>query len=405
MFLKQISTEMQNLPEEYILIIGAGSMATAIAYDLKTHQPDCDIVVLDKAEEAVNKLLANQNLKGDIHGVVGNGNDAEMMRKLFSKAIAAVGSAGYYLNADHTRIAIESNTHWVDLGGNNSIVDQQFALNERAKTAGVTVVPDCGLAPGMVSILAGDAVKRLDSVEELHFRVGGLPKQPEPPLNYKLCFSAEGLINEYVEPARLIEDGKIIETQSLTGWERVEVGPPFGELEAFHTSGGSSTMVDTFAGQVKVLAYKTLRYPGHLRNIKLLHDIGLFSSEPLEFSNNKTLSPRQMMGAVLEKAGWIDEDLIILLSWAFGYRDGKKVKVEYRMLDYFDPETGFSAMARTTGFSAAVVMNMILDGIISEKGVIKQELSVPPTEYLQGMAKRGLKIEIAEWKLPEDNPE
>ncbi|MBT7616452.1 MAG: hypothetical protein HN590_04120 [Calditrichaeota bacterium] len=396
---------MQNLPERYILIIGAGSMATAITYDLILHQPSYDIVVLDKDAGAVKKFLAHPGFNGKVHGIVGDGHDCALMVELFKNAVAAVGSAGYYLNTDHTALAIETHTHWVDLGGNNTVVEQQFAMSERAKAAGVTVVPDCGLAPGMVSILAGDAVKRLDTVDELHFRVGGLPKNPEPPLNYGLCFSAEGLINEYVEPARLIEDGKVCEVPSLTGWESVEVGKPFGDLEAFHTSGGSSTMVETFTGKVKTLDYKTLRYPGHLSDIKLLQDIGLLDSEKLSFGEDKSVSPRQMMCAVLEKAGWVSEDLIVLVSWALGVRDGKRVKIEYRLLDYHDPVTGLSAMARTTGFSAAVVLNLILDGQIEERGVIKQELSVPPDEYLQGLAKRGLKIEIAEWYTPDEDME
>lgn len=394
---------MINLPEKYILIVGAGSMATAIAYDLKVNQPDFDIVVVDKDVKALSTLLSNRELHDGVYGIVGDGTDDVLMRSLFKNATAAVGSAGYFLNANHTALAIESNTQWVDLGGNNTVVEQQFALSEQAKAAGVTIVPDCGLAPGMVSILAGDAMKRLDSVEELHFRVGGLPKQPKLPLNYGLCFSAEGLINEYVEPARLIEDGKIVEVPSLTGWERVEIGAPFGDLEAFHTSGGSSTMVETFADKLKKLDYKTLRYPGHLRNIKLLEDLGLFKSEPFTFKDKASVSPRQMMCAVLENAGWVTEDLVIMVNWAIGYRNGKKVKIEYRLLDYHDPVTGFSAMARTTGFSAAVVLNMILNGQTEDRGVIKQELSIPPEIYLQEMAKRGLKIEISEWYLPDSD--
>jgi lysine 6-dehydrogenase len=152
------------------------------------------------------------------------------------------------------------------LGGNNYIVDAQLALDEAAKKANINIVPDCGLAPGMVSVLAMHGANRFDETEEIHIRVGGLPQTPKPPLDYQLVFSVEGLINEYIESARVIRDGKIIEVNSMTELETLAFDG-FSALEAFQTSGGTSTLPDTFCGKVKELDYKTIRYAGHCQKI------------------------------------------------------------------------------------------------------------------------------------------
>src|SRR5204862_625335 len=131
------------------------------------------------------------------------------------------------------------------LGGDNDVVAAELALHAAARAKGVNVIPGCGLAPGMTAVLVAHAVARFDSVDEIHIRVGGLPLAPKPPLDYQLVFSVEGLINEYVERARVVRDGKVVEIESMTEVEELEFPQPFGKMEAFQTSGGTSTLPDT----------------------------------------------------------------------------------------------------------------------------------------------------------------
>lgn len=381
-----------------ILIIGAGAMGRAAAYELLRWEPRIPLAVIDKDNAALRQLTELTGEK-DVVTFEGDASNRDLVARSMSDSIVAIGAASYRLNLELTNAAIDHRVSWVDLGGNNTVVRQQFNLDSLAGEAGVAIVPDCGLAPGIVNIIGGDVFNRLDRVDELHFRVGGLPQQPKPPLYYGLIFSPEGLINEYIEPTRSITDGEIVETPALTGWEKVHVGPPFGTLEAFHTSGGASTMVDTFADKVKHLDYKTLRYAGHLRRIKLLADIGLFGSEHVDIDHGLSISPRTVMETLLSRLGWIKEDVVVLKAWAVGEKGNKRKRLEYTMIDYYDPESGLTAMARTTAFSAAVVARMIIDGRIKDTGVLRQESTVPAGEFFKELRLRGINMDIVESEI------
>ncbi len=385
-----------NQRNNHILVIGAGEMAKAIVYDLLNYDPRYTVTVVDNSLDALNRLTEFVGIEG-VSTIHMNAKDSDQVESLMSEAIVVIGAAGYMYNVELTRLAIKSGASWIDLGGNNSVVEDQFLLSDDAVNAGVTVVPDCGLAPGMVSVLAGDARTRMNKIDSLHFRVGGLPINPKPPLDYGLLFSPDGLANEYSEPCRVIENGKICEVEPLTGLEEVDFGAPYGKLESFHTSGGSSTMIDSFAGKVESLDYKTLRYPGHLKKIRLLYELGLFDVNPVTLNNNTKVTPRELLCILfVERLGWIKEDVSLLMGLAQGEKDGKKIKIKYQLIDQFDPKTGLTSMARTTGFSAVVIARMIADGRIKDKGVLRQELSVPSGEYIRELKLRDIQIEIRE---------
>ena len=384
--------------DPHVLIIGSGKMTQAIAFDFLNREPQYRITVIDRNPQALSRLTTF--LETDIIETVEcDINAQDILKEYFNRADVVVGAADYRVNFDLTELAIKHGACWVDLGGNNDVVKRQFTLSEQARLSGLSIIPDCGLAPGMVNVLAGHAAEKLDRIDELHFRVGGLPQDPNPPLFYGLLFSPDGLMNEYAEPARIIENEDVTTVPSLTGWERVHIGPPYGTLEAFHTSGGSSTMIETFSGKVKTLDYKTLRYAGHLRRVKFLSDLGFFSEEDFMFDDCDSVTPRQVTGKVLDKMGWVDKDVTIVVCWAIGDRDGKKIRIDFRLIDMFDRETGLTAMARTTGFSAAVVARMIIDGRIKNRGVISQETSVPPGDFVSELKDRGIEIQIEEKEI------
>ena len=156
----------------------------------------------------------------------------------------------YYFNLALAECAVEAGVHFCDLGGNTEIVFQQKALADRAAAKGVTVVPDCGVAPGMVNILAEYGIRQLDTVDSVRIYVGGLPQEPEPPLNYQVVYSLEGVLDYYTTRSWVLRDGKRTQVTALSEREPVEFPEPVGTLEAFHTAGGLSTMAFRYEGKI-----------------------------------------------------------------------------------------------------------------------------------------------------------
>jgi lysine 6-dehydrogenase len=270
--------------------------------------------------------------------------------------------------------------NFCDLGGNNDVVAAELALDAEAKRAGINIIPDCGLAPGMVAMLVAHAASRFDELEAIHIRVGGLPLQPRPPLDYQLVFSVEGLINEYIEPARIVRGGKIVTVESMTELEAIEFPPPFGKLEAFQTSGGTSTLPDTFLGRVGELDYKTIRYRGHCEKFKTMIDLGLCSGEA-----------RKVFSELLVRHLPHDEPDVVLIRVEVS---GGGRTLRYDIVDRFDAATGLSAMMRTTAFPAAIVALMMARGQTASKGALPQERCLNPDLFMRELAAR--KIDVVE---------
>ncbi|HUR97003.1 MAG TPA: saccharopine dehydrogenase NADP-binding domain-containing protein, partial [Pyrinomonadaceae bacterium] len=220
-----------------ILVLGAGRMGYGAAFDLVHNSPEVESVTVADFDAAKARDVAAKVGTSRISGVqIDAANYAEIVA-LMSGYDSAISCVNYWYNESLSKAAIETATNFCDLGGNNYVVDSQLALDAEAKAAGINIIPDCGLAPGMVSILAVHGAANFDEIQEIHIRVGGLPQDPRPPLNYQLVFSVEGLINEYVEVARVIRDGKIAEVESMTEIEELSFDG-FPALEAFQTSGG-----------------------------------------------------------------------------------------------------------------------------------------------------------------------
>jgi lysine 6-dehydrogenase len=276
-------------------------------------------------------------------------------------------------------------------------VNQELAMDAAARAAGVTVIPDCGLAPGMVAVLAEHAVRALDSVDTLEIRVGGLPQKRGGILDYSLLFNIQGLINEYVEDAMVLENGEPRVVRSLDDFETLEFPEPFGTLEAFITSGGTSTLPQTYHGKIRRLNYKTIRYPGHGRVFRAMMDLGLLSSDPVEIREGVKVSPRDVFARVA--APVLDQgepDVILMRLTAIGKRGRKKVTRTYQMIDYPDTKNGLTAMMRTTAYPATVVLLMLARDQVELKGALPQEKCIDPDRFLEELAARGLKIDITE---------
>jgi lysine 6-dehydrogenase len=377
-----------------LLVIGAGMMGSAAAFDMARSPQVREVTLADiqlgRAKEAakrVNKLTGAKKVTPRRLDVSRESDAAKVMRG----HAAALSAVPYFFNVGLARAAIKAGSHFADLGGNNTVVRQELAMDKQAGKRDVALAPDCGLSPGMASILAGELMRRnAGKADALKIYVGGLPQQPKAPFAYQLVFSVEGLINEYVEPARILRKGKLTMIEPLSELEEFRLDG-FPILEAFHTSGGTSTLPETFAGKVGECFEKTLRYRGHLALIRGLYDLGMFSSEKKKFGKIE-ISPRSMIAKLFEqKFAGDDPDVVILRVEAH-----QKQRVEsFTLVDRFDRETGMTAMMRTTAWPASIVVQMLASGEIAKRGAIRSELDIPAGFFVSAMSERGVRIEYS----------
>ena len=390
-----------------LLVIGSGMMGSAAAYDM-ARQGQVDSVTLADSNlklakdvaARVNRITNDKKVRA-VALDAAKEKDAARLMKGHDGALSAVP---YFLNLGLAKAAITAGCHFADLGGNNTVVRQELALAKQAEKRGIGIAPDCGLSPGMASILGGELVRRLDGrADALKLYVGGLPEKPMPPFHYQLVFSVEGLINEYVEPARILRKGKLITIDPLTEPEPFHMDG-FAPLVAFQTSGGTSTLPETFEGRVGECFEKTLRYPGHYDLLCELKDLGLFSNEKMRVGDVE-VAPRAVLSKVFEgKFAGKGPDLCIMRLEAHesvkapGVRGllGGKLKgrvATFTMVDHYDPKSDMSAMMRTTAFPASIVLQMMCAGAVSKRGAVLQERDVPADTFLEEIARRGIKIE------------
>lgn len=374
-----------------ILVLGAGRMGYGAVYDLVYNSPEVTSVTvadfdLKKVEEVAGLIGKDKVATHQI-----DVSDYDSVVKLMSDHDAAISCVNYWYNVELSKAALETKTNFCDLGGNNYIVDEQLAMDEQAKEAGINIIPDCGLAPGMVSILAMHGAKRFDEIEEIHIRVGGLPQEPKTLLEYQLVFSVEGLINEYIEVARVIRNGEISEVESMTEIESLEF-EGFPPLEAFQTSGGTSTLPDTFLGKIKDLDYKTIRYQGHCEKFKTMIDLGLCSSEEILVDYQK-IAPRKVLANLLTKYLPADEPDYVLVRLDFvGKKDSETKKLRFDIVDKQDEQTGLSAMMRTTSFPASIIAQMMAKGDVLMRGATPQENAIDSDKFVTELEKRNIII-------------
>ena len=372
-----------------ILVLGAGRMGHGAVFDLIYNSPDVEAVTvadfhLEKAEAVANAVDASRVMARQVDA--SNYDDAVGLMRGHDAAISCVN---YWYNVSLSKAAIETGCNFCDLGGNNYVVDEQLALDAEAKAAGINIIPDCGLAPGMVSILAMHGAAQFDKLDEIHIRVGGLPQKPERPLNYQLVFSVEGLINEYIELARVIRNGEITTVESMTELEELSFDG-FPPLEAAQTSGGTSTLPDTFLGKVKELDYKTIRYAGHFEKFKTMIDLGLCSSDEILVDFQK-VKPRTVLGELLQQHLPADGPDYVLVRLEF-VGDGKRLR--YDIVDKQDEATGLSAMMRTTAFPASIIAQMMARGEVFARGATPQEKAIDADKFVAELERRDIRIKV-----------
>ena len=357
-------------------VLGAGLMGKAIAYDLLQQKDTTRVLLADNNAEELKKakeFLCKDGKAIPLETKIFDANNLSEIENLFSNVNAAIAAVHYGFNLTFTKIAIKTKTHLCDLGGNNSIVDKQLKLSKEAEAAGISIIPDCGLAPGMVAVLVKWGLENFNWADTVKIRVGGLPQNPKGELKYERLFSVEGLINEYIEPVRVLRNGKIEIIESLTEIEGIRF-PNYEKLEAFTTSGGTSTLIETYKNRLKNLDYKTIRYSGHCNALKELQKSGLFKKEYFE-----------------KHLPLCTNDVTLVKIMFDGSKDG--VTMSQRELTIIDKaKPPFTSMMRMTAFPAAIISQMQAKEQIKKMGVHPQEMCVKSDLFIKELAKREIKI-------------
>jgi saccharopine dehydrogenase-like NADP-dependent oxidoreductase len=348
-----------------VIVLGSGKIGTVIAKDLSRTTEEIQVTLADidinRAKEASSIVEGSEFVQID------TGNRIELTNLLseYDLVLGALpGDYGY----DAIDAAIDAKIDMVDISFTPEV---PLKLDEKARSNDVTVVPDCGVAPGLSNILVGYSASKLDKLDEVKIMVGGIPETPVPPLGYTITWSVDGLIDEYIRPVKIVEEGIIVEVPPLSGLEEVEF-TEIGRLEAFFTD-GLRTLTNTMSG-VRSMWEKTLRYPGHVSKINLLKDLGFLSEKTIDVKGLQ-ISPRDMTAELLERNLWIPEirDLLVMRVEVFGQIDGDRKGFSHELIDRYDRANEVSAMGRTTAYTASTVAGILGKGLIEEKGIVPPE--------------------------------
>ncbi|MCL1600679.1 MAG: saccharopine dehydrogenase NADP-binding domain-containing protein [Actinomycetia bacterium] len=363
------------------LVLGSGIVGTAAAWDLVRRGHD--VAVADADIDTARTAAA---ISGADATLIDADHTAGLLKELDRFEIV-VSAIPYRFGLSVATAALTTGTHYLDFGGNPTIVASQKHLHDQAVDAGVMIVPDCGLAPGLANVLAEDLIASSSDgdIDSIQLRVGALPQEPVGAFGYQLAFSPEGLINEYAEPCETIRDGEYTIVEPLTRFEDVD-WERWGPLEAFSTAGGTSTMPICHVGRVRSLEYKTLRYPGHGHIFRSLLEMGMFD-EPKRIIGSVAVSPRAVLLEALNRTMPRGApDVVLVRVW----RDQNGTRTTRQITDV--AQGGFSALARTTAFPATALADLIARGSVDRPGVFTMSEAVPGSGLLPELFEVGIEV-------------
>ena len=366
------------------VVLGCGKVGSVMARDLAGSE-GWTVVSADPSEDSLAQVSGLE----DIETRCVDCSDQDVVRELAESHDIVLGALPSTLGYRAMETTIRTGTPMCDI---SFMTDDFLALDELAKEHGVTVIPDCGVAPGMSNMLSGWGVSKLDRADFVEILVGGIPRERFQPWEYKAGFSPYDVIEEYVRPSRVVENGEIVIKEALSEPELIDF-PGIGTLESFNTD-GLRTLVETL--DVPTMRERTMRYPGHIALARAFRDTGLFSEEPIEVDGVQVV-PRALLAKLLFPK-WtfepMEEDITVMRVVVEGELDGVPTRLKWDLLDRLDPVTGFTSMSRTTGFTCTVVARMMMDGTLKTPGVFAPEMIATEDGILDailaGLAERGV---------------
>ncbi len=374
-----------------IIVLGAGLVGVPMAIDLN-RDDKFRVTVVDYSDDALNNIKIKCPELTIIKKDLSNPEDVTALVSDYDLVVNAVPG---FMGFETAKAIIKAGTNCVCIA---FYEEDPFELDQLAKENNVTMIMDCGVYPGMGSALIMSVARKLDKVESVLTYVGGLPEIREWPSEYKAVFSPIDVIEEYIRPARYIENGFEVVRPALSDPEYIFF-PKIGTLEAFNTDGLRTLATTIDAPNLKE---KTLRYPGHIERMAILRELGFFSKEEsIEIKGLKT-SPLEMTAQVLFpnwKLKQGEGDITIFQSIIEGTKDGRRMRYTIDMYDKYCPDTDVISMARTTGYTATLAIRMIADGLYARKGISPPEYmgNYPEcVDYMQkGLRARGVNWEIS----------
>jgi len=376
-----------------VLVMGGGLQGTACAYDLLCNDDVERVRLADVRSDRLPPFLEPYARDRRLERITLDARDGAAVRATLRGMDACANALPYWFNEPISRAAIETGVHCCDLGGNTEIVFQQLESDGAARAARVSVIPDCGLAPGMVNIVAVAGIRSMDRAHRVRAYVGGLPQHPMPPLNYQIVYSLEGVLDYYTTPTWVIRNGRRTQVEALSDVEGIDFEDPIGRLEAFHTAGGLSTQPWSYEGRIDTMEYKTLRYPGHADIMRAVRGLGLLSLDEIDVRGARVV-PRQVFIACAEprlrRPG--ARDVVVLRVEVDGENGAGPASARFDLIDWYDEETGISAMERCTGFSLSVTAQLQATGRVAGPGAMTPDQAVPADVYIGALAERGIRI-------------
>jgi saccharopine dehydrogenase-like NADP-dependent oxidoreductase len=376
-----------------ITVIGAGSIGAAVVRELCTRSEDvAQVQVCDTRSRALQRLH-EQIDSPSLRSFQVDARDMNVLSQIVQGSDCVISCVPAELNPDLAELCLDRGVHFCDLGGNDRHVQHELALAERAREKSVWIVPNCGLAPGLINVLCLHAIDRLDRAEAAHLRVGDVPLQPEPPFNFRISWSAERVIDDYTNPAKLIENGAIVEADALSRDEEIHFDEePFATMEAFCTQGGLSTLTDTLQGKINELDHKAIRWPGHAQQMRFVMGLGL--GEDRKIGVRTHLTYRDILVRRLrERLGGEYEDAVLLRVLVRGEKDGAPTTIVYEMVERYDESTHQTATMRCAAIPTAVSALLLArkEGV-SGGGADVPENVLPRDRFLDEVGERGLDI-------------
>jgi saccharopine dehydrogenase-like NADP-dependent oxidoreductase len=374
-----------------VLVVGCGKVGSEIARDLAQSDEVDSVVAMDASSQ--NLKLLRKRVPKKLQTVKLSIAQKPRFHNLLGKVDLVCGALPGRLGFDLMSETVKAGRDTVDIS--YTPLDP-FQLQGRAKDAGCRVVPQCGVAPGFTNMCVGDASRRLDQMKSVEVLVGGLPEKPEPPLNYRIVFSLEDVVNEYSRPVQVIEEGKRKKVDALSGRGHISF-PGVGKLEYFLTDGLGS-LPRSFPGTREMHEF-TLRYPGHADMMSTLRVLGLFERKPVKIGGVE-VEPRQLTIELLRGAmsRGSPEDFLALRVDVKGLSRGKRVHLRYQLLDRYDRRSWVSAMARTTAYPCTSVALLMGRGKIKETGIVTPERITQDERFfrfvLDRLDERGVKVKM-----------
>lgn len=379
----------------HVAVLGTGMVGDVVVRQLAKSRAIDRVLAVDAVQERVDRCVAAVN-RPNVSGKAIDLGDERTVTGLLREVDIAISCLPYALCEQTTRAAIAAGCHLVDLS--KAYYLERLGMADSAKAADVLIVPGCGVAPGIVSILAARGIELMDEAEEAVMLCGGLPRHPLPPLSYQVVFNVDSLFRLYRSHPIAAENGEVVHLAPLSGLEQITFPEPVGECEAVFTDAG--TLPYTLRHKVKRVYEKTVRYKGHWSKMSALAELGFLNDSTVEV-DGAAVSPLQVTKRLLAPLmkGASQEDITVARVIVNGLKGGKTARMQWEMIDQYDPRRNMTSMARTTGFPAAIVAEWLAEGRIAERGVLTPEQIVTGDRFdlfISALKAEGITIDCAE---------